>query len=84
MRMLHTAASALKLHDMRACSALYAQVAITAMSTSPLDSGELLTGSFDGVVCCWSSAGSAQRFTGQLDKSICGAVHGNKVRSCVA
>ena len=60
----------------------FTQVAITALSKTPLDSGELVTGSFDGVVCSWSASGAAQRFAGQLDKSLCGAVHGNKVRVC--
>eukprot|EP00953_Heterococcus_sp_UTEX-ZZ885_P032330 16890-Heterococcus_DN1.PRE.1 len=49
------------------------------MSPTPLPSGELLTGSFDGVVCAWNAKGEAARFNGQLDKSVCGAVHGNKV-----
>jgi hypothetical protein len=49
------------------------------MSPTPLPSGELLTGSFDGVVCAWNLKGEATRFNGQLDKSVCGAVHGNKV-----
>ncbi len=56
------------------------QVSITAMATSPDSSGNVLTGSFDGVVCSTTlSSGVTRRLSGSVAHSICGASHSNKI-----
>lgn len=54
------------------------QVALTAMSPTLSVSGELLTASFDGVVCAWTG-NTGSRLQAQGTGSIIGAAHTNKV-----
>jgi WD40 repeat protein len=55
------------------------QVSITALSPTPGEGGQLISGSFDGVVCAWSEDAVARRLKGTDARSVCGAAHSNKV-----